>query len=235
MGCICQVDAKEKANLEIKQFWQNMQIQSKNLLDIYGIFRSKIQKNKEISEEKWNNIIKTVLINNTSEKNIEISTKFWNKQVRKAKESKKEIFLILSILFLCQITQEDLFYKNFLNMCEITSIEIIKENYIKKDIFKELLKFYFDMITDPFVFESIFGGAFPNQNDKNENIHKDSDSIVSLINELCKNWEENDLINLNLFFTNNYPLLTDIEKLTRIINDNYKNNAELLSNDSTNH
>ena len=118
MGCICQIDIKEKANLEIKQFWQNIQIHSKNLVDICGIFKIKIQKNKEISEEKWNTIIKTVLINNTSEKNIEISTQFWNKQVLKAKESKKENFLILSILFLCQKTQEDLFYMNFIDRLE---------------------------------------------------------------------------------------------------------------------
>lgn len=234
MGCISLIDAKEKANLEIKQFWQNMQIQSKNLLDVYEIFKSKIQKNKEISEEKWNNIIKTVLINNTSEKNIEISKKFWNEQVGKAKEAKKEHFLILSLLFLCQLTQEDLFYMKFIDMCEIMNIEIIREVYIKKDLFKDFLKFYFDMITDPFVFESIFGGD-PNPKDKNQNAHKDSDSILSLINELCRNWEENDLINLNSFFTNNYRLLTDIEKLTRTINENNKINAELLSNDSTNH
>lgn len=234
MGCICQIDIKEKANLEIKQFWQNIQIHSKNLVDICGIFKIKIQKNKEISEEKWNTIIKTVLINNTSEKNIEISTQFWNKQVLKAKESKKENFLILSILFLCQKTQEDLFYMNFIDMCKIINIEIIKENSIKKDLFKDFLKFYFEMITDPFVLESIFDKASPNLKDKEENIHHNSDSIISLINELCLN-QENDLINVNSFFTTNYPLLIDTEKLIRIINENNKINGELSSNDSTDH
>lgn len=234
MGCICQIDIKEKANLEIKQFWQNMQIQSKNLVDICGIFKIKIQKNKEISEEKWNTIIKTILINNTSEKNIEISTQFWNKQVRKAKESKKENFLILSILFLCQKTQEDLFSMNFIDMCKIINIEIIKENSIKKDLFKDFLNFYFEMITDPFVIESIFDKTSPNLKDKAENIHNNSDSIISLINELCLN-QDNDLINVSSFFTTNYPLLIDTEKLIRIINENNKNNGELSSNDSTDH
>lgn len=234
MGCICQIDIKEKANLEIKQFWQNMQIQSKNLVDICGIFKIKIQKNKEISEEKWNTIIKTILINNTSEKNIEISTQFWNKQVRKAKESKKDNFLILSILFLCQKTQEDLFYMNFIDMCKIINIEIIKENSIKKDLFKDFLNFYFEMITDPFVIESIFDKTSPNLKDKAENIHNNSDSIISLINELCLN-QDNDLINVSSFFTTNYPLLIDTEKLIRIINENNKNNGELSSNDSTDH
>ena len=163
-----------------------------------------------------------------------ISTQFWNKQVRKAKESKKDNFLILSILFLCQKTQEDLFYMNFIDMCKIINIEIIKENSIKKDLFKDFLKFYFEMITDPFVIESIFDKTSPNLKDKAENIHNNSDSIISLINELCLN-QDNDLINVNSFFTTNYPLLIDTEKLIRIINENNKNNGELSSNDSTDH
>ena len=119
-------------------------------------------------------------------------------------------------------------------MCKIINIEIIKENSIKRDLFKDFLKFYFEMITDPFLLESIFDKASPNLKDKEENIHHNSDSIISLINELCLN-QENDLINVNSFFTTNYPLLIDTEKLIRIINENNKINGELSSNDSTDH
>ena len=113
-----------------------------------------MQNKAEISEEKWESIINSILSNNTTEKCKKVSTEFWLNQVKRAKETKREHYLILSILFLSNST-EDIFIMNFIKTCKTLCGIDINDDNIEKDALIGLLRYYFEMLTDPYILDQI--------------------------------------------------------------------------------
>ena len=231
MGCACVVNQKDRTNQELNQFWEHMQIRSKNSIDMYALFRVKGQNKAEISEEKWESIINSILSNNTTEKCQKISTEFWLNQVKRAKETKREHYLILSILFLSNST-EDIFIMNFIKTCKTLCGIDINEDNIEKDALIGLLRYYFEMLTDPYISDQISTEQVDIFDKEKKEMGNIAEGIELLINELC-NPKQTDgkFININSFLTTNYTLLRNDAKIRSLIMYNDSNN---LSTDVTN-
>lgn len=231
MGCACVVNKKERTNQELNQFWEHMQIRSKNSIDMYALFKIKGQNKAEISEEKWESIINSILSNNTTDKYQTVSNDFWLSQVKKAKETKKEHYLILSILFLSNST-EDIFIMNFIKTCKTLCGIDINDDNISKEALVGILRFYFELLTDPYITNQISTEQVDIfDKDKKESVNI-AEGIDILINELCNSKQtDSKLININSFLTTNYTLLRNDSKIRNLIMYNDSNN---LSTDVTN-
>ena len=151
--------------------------------------------------------------------------------MKRAKETKREHYLILSILFLSNST-EDIFIMNFIKTCKTLCGIDINDDNIEKDALIGLLRYYFEMLTDPYISDQISTEQVDIFDKEKKEMGNIAEGIELLINELC-NPKQTDgkFININSFLTTNYTLLRNDAKIRSLIMYNDSNN---LSTDVTN-
>lgn len=220
MGCVCVENRVTKFNEELRYFWNSLKIAKLSTMDIYSIFSHKKRKNYDISLDKWESLIKNLLLSEDIQYK-KFTLEFWPKQISVFKQNGLEDYFILSLLLIAKSNQ-DAISSDIIKLSKLCAIEIHEDEYLTKKDLKGILMCLCQCCTNEDLIKEVCSNdlvAFQ-KGDKETRQEYIDEKIDLFVNDILgidiSNKDENVLnakIDLKEFFMNNYALFHNIGDL----------------------
>jgi hypothetical protein len=215
MGAIC---ACLRSDSELNYFWSKLQlrkIKAKDFKDIIRHKQDKAHENKNITENNWKTVVG---LNLTHPDRKECSEKVFVNAMNKSESKGTQGYLILSLLFLCEIDLPD--FKNvkqsfidlagdhgFRNHMKVDEKGVY---HLTKGRLSEIIHYYVDLI-------SLFGAdiIYTDMKDALQSLHHIFHEEIQkkyieayILREFTEDW-----VNLDTFFNSKYVILNNDEAI----------------------